>query len=343
MINDQYLYHNINSIEHIPGIDGVALYRVPEPIRHQLNDRARCVAKQSTGCEIRFVSDSPHIEAFLRVLQPEWGGKGKVNVYKGDYLVQTHTLEPGVHQRIRLETPAVFSEVDEAAIKLNGFSPKVWRICFDKGLGVFHGIDVHGYECRPPKDDEMPRLKWLAYGSSITQSSMDGYVHVAAKRLKMDVQNKGLAGSCLIEPVMTEWLSQTCDWDIITCEMGVNMRDLFSPEQFKERAEKLLSQLTSDHPDKPIIAINVFPNVMTQGWANPENQDRMEYIREQAYNRIIPDIVKEIGTNNLHFIDGAQILDDFTGLSADLLHPDIYGHGLMGHNLAKIMKRILSL
>ena len=341
MIHENLLYHNIHDLEEVPGMKGTALYRVPESIRNQLNDRARCVAKQSTGCEIRFVSDAPHIEAFLTICLPEWGGVGKVRIFKGDYLLQSLDVEPGVFQRLRLETPAVFKNIDENKIQLNGFSPQVWRICFDQGLGVFHGLDTHGYDVRPPMDDEMPNIKWLAYGSSITQSTIDGYAHVAAKRLKMDVQNKGLAGSCHLEPVMAQWLSQTCNWDLITCEMGINMRAFYSPEEFAERAENILTQLTSDHPNKPIVAINVYPNVMSQDWVHPNLKDNEEVLREQAYNQTVPEIVKKIGAKNLHFVEGADILDDFTGLSADLLHPDTYGHGVMGHNLAKILKDLL--
>ena len=344
MIHDQILFHNVNGLENVPGMSGVALYRVPESIRHQLNERARCVAKQSTGCEVRFVSEARQLEAFFTILLPEWGGKGKVSIYKGDYLVETQIVEPGVHQRLRLETPQMLKEVDPKALQLKGFSPDVWRICFDQGLAVFHGLDSHGQGHRPPRADEMPNIKWLAYGSSITQSSLDGYAHVAAKRLRMDVQNKGLAGSCQLEPIMAEWLSQTCEWDLITCEMGINMRPVpsYNPDVFAERVENILTQLTKDHPKKPIVAINIYPNAMTKGWVHPDLKDSEQAQRDLAYNQIVPEVVKKIGANNLHFIKGSDILDDFTGLSADLVHPDTYGHGVMGHNLAPILKNILS-
>ena len=45
---------------------------------------------------------------------------------------------------------------------------------------VFHGIDAFGADIRPPRADEKPALRWLAYGSSITHSSRNGYPARAA-------------------------------------------------------------------------------------------------------------------------------------------------------------------
>ncbi|MCH2177029.1 MAG: hypothetical protein MK193_15005, partial [Lentisphaeria bacterium] len=168
-----------------------------------------------------------------------------------------------------------------------------------------------------------------------------GYAHIAAKRLKVDLQNKGLAGSCHLEPVMAEWLSQSCEWDFITCEMGINMRHVHTSEIFAKRVENILKQLTNDHKDKPIIAINIYPNCLTEGWINPIKKDNKEAQQELAFNQIVREKVEQNKSKNLHFIEGSEILDDFTGLSGDLLHPDLYGHSLMGHNLAKILKGIL--
>lgn len=80
-----------------------------------------------------------------------------------------------------------------------GFAPNVWRIVCDCPTYTLQGIDVHEHEIRPPKPEELPALNWLAYGSSITNAHLDGYIHVAARKLRVQVQNKGFSGSCFCE------------------------------------------------------------------------------------------------------------------------------------------------
>ena len=88
---------------------------------------------------------------------------------------------------------------------------------------------------KKPGEDEKPRRRWLAYGSSITNVG-SWYVHHAALRLLADVFNKGMCGSCLCEPEVAGWLPSCESWDFATLELGVNMRGGFSAMEFEKRA-----------------------------------------------------------------------------------------------------------
>ena len=43
-------------------------------------------------------------------------------------------------------------------------------------------------------------------------------------------------------------------------ELGVNMRELFSAEEYEKRINYLLDTIMSENPDKPIVVIGIYPN-----------------------------------------------------------------------------------
>jgi lysophospholipase L1-like esterase len=284
----------------------------------------------SVGVEIRFVTEAPNIDLYLSAQQTDSGGKGKVRIYRGNFLYRTLELEPCVTTFHRLNPPPAFANANDKMLIPGGFAPNVWRIVCDRSVYVVHGIQTHGYDIRPPHQSEVPRLKWLAYGSSITNGSLDGYVHVAAAKLRVQVQNKGFSGSCHIEPELVDYLLDECSFDFITCELGINMRGQYTPEEFEQRAAYLIGRLAQ--LQKPALIMPLFPNCHSAQYAVKPDSTATQ--REEAFNRIVEKLVKEANCPTMRFVSGSEILDDITGLSADLLHPTTYGHSIMGFNLA---------
>jgi lysophospholipase L1-like esterase len=330
-------FYNTGALENVPGLGENGFMRVPESVRNRLNNRARFVAKDSVGCEVRFVTDATNIDINLSCNKPEFSDKGEIRIFKGNFQYQAHEIEPGKVHNIRLSPPEMFNIASKEAINEGGFSSDVWRIVCNRGATfVLHGIDTHGYGIRPPKPEEKPKLNWLAYGSSITNSSLDGYQHFAARKLRVAVQNKGLSGACQIEKELVDYFVDDCEWDFATCELGVNMRGAFTPEEFEERASYLIDRFTAT--GKPVLIISVFPNRNT---ATHTAEPDLGTEREAAYNAILPALVEKKNASNLYFMPGSEVLDDFTGLSGDLLHPCPYGHAIMGANLAKKLKEII--
>lgn len=330
-------FYNAGAIEKIPGIGNYGFMRIPEKVRNCLNNRARFVAMDSVGCEVRFVTPAPNVDIYLACSKPEFSDMGEVRVFKGNFLIQTLPVEPGKVINFRLIPPDAFKVATPQMITEGGFSPEVWRLVFNRGANFcIHGINTHGYEIRPPKPDEKPKLNWLAYGSSITNSSLDGYPHFAARKLRVQVQNKGMSGACQMEKEIVDFMVDDCEWDFATCELGINMREQFTPEDFEKRAIYLIDRFTAT--GKPVLIISVFPNRNTSTHTATPNRST-EY--EDAYNAILPALVKKKNAPNLHFMSGDAVLDDLTGLGGDLLHPCTFGHAVMGANLAEKLKTIL--
>ncbi|MDV7393239.1 hypothetical protein RZS08_17840, partial [Arthrospira platensis SPKY1] len=89
-----------------------------------------------------------------------------------------------------MEQPAWFSKVPEEILNSRGFSHKVWRLQISYSMLSYLGVETFGDAIRPPTREEKPRLKYFAYGSSITHSFAGGYPYLAARKLGVDVLNK---------------------------------------------------------------------------------------------------------------------------------------------------------
>ena len=335
-------FYNLGALEPIPGYGENGLVRVPERVRRHLNERARFVGQSSVGIEIRFVTDAPIVDVYISVMEPEFSPRGTLRVYKGNLEVTTIEVVPGVMKFYRIQNPK-WEEgcAGENMFKQGGFSKDVWRIICDQSTYILQGIDVHGHEIHPPKPEELPACNWLAYGSSITNANLDGFIDVAAKYLKIQVQNKGFSGSCHLEKELVDYLLDECEYDFMTFELGINMRGRYTVEEFRKRAAYLINRLAV--LSKPAVIISTFPNKHTGGYiaADAAQSDLEQSLREAEYEKILEELVLHVGCKKLMFIKGEEILTDMTGLRADLLHPTTYGSAVMGLKLAERLKPFL--
>lgn len=335
LVHENLGYHNVTELEAGGAHGGLCLRRYPAAVRHKLGDRGRFISEEATGSELRFVTEAGHVRVTVGAHEQECS----VYVYKGGLFHSEHRIPAGVLRTLHLEEPAArFAMVDRERLQRgSGFAPEIWRVGFGRSTGVFAGINTFGYEVRPPAREETPGLRWLAYGSSITHGLDDyhlSYAHQAARRLGADVMNAGLGGSCLCEPEVADWLAERRDWDMLTLELGVNMRDGISDESFRERVGYLLERVLGSHPDKPVFLITIYPNFATYAGNGVTEKDR-------RFNEILREHAERLSHPRLHLIEGADVMDDMGGMSCDLIHPGPYGHIRMGERLADQMNEIL--
>ncbi len=341
MIYNNIEFHNVAELETADGLPGLSLQRFPKQVRHELghgdHERGRFYSQVSAGCEIRFVTTAKFVKISLSSREKV----GSVIVYKGDFLHSVHTLPAGIITTLHLEEPPKFSGLDPDLLHSKGFSANVWRFVFGKDSNVnFHNLDTFGNSCRPPLPEEKPQLTWLAYGSSITFGGdtnlySNAYIPQAARRLNFDVLNKGIAGSCFCDPAMADYLA-TLNFDVVTLELGVNMRGRFNGAEYESRVNDLLGKLRSKSANKPIFVLGVFPNGSNMA-LNPDRFGQNDLLFSQISERI----VKQSNDRNLYYIPGDAVLTNSSDLSCDLLHPSDDGHIRMGEALAQRIKEIL--
>ena len=346
--NESVGFHNVADFESAPG-GGVWLRRFPASVRRSLSPLGQKVSEDAAGCEVRFVCESSDFTLILSLgentLDPIESHPSEVLVYRGAFFHSRHVFDDCSLQRITISDPGKiwqrrFEKLAELPPKYSGadwFSPKIWRI-------VFYSLEFSEGFSRAPVAAEVPRLRWLAYGSSITHGSLalshhNAFVYHAARVLKADVLNLGLAGSAFGESEVADDIASRPDWDIVTLELGVNMRGAFSPDQFSRRAAHFLKTIHSAHPDKFIFVTGVFANLASPGIELDGPSDLTK--RELSYQVILRDLVASLNAPHCHFIEPSEILQDFTGLSADLIHPADHGMAFMGANLARaILQRM---
>ena len=322
----------------------VAVRRFPKDVSRQLglghSTFGRYVATMTTGCELRFVVDGDRLAVSLGAVEAD----GEVLVFKGDFLHSRHPLPAGLVKTILLTETEPMKHANPALLRGGAFSPEVWRILFGHDFtGVFHGIETYGQAIRPPAPAEVPAVKWLAYGSSITHGAgallhANSWIMQAAHALGVDVLDKGMGGSCFCEPEMADYLAESGargEWDVATLELGVNMRSQFTPEAFEAHAGLLVRRIKELNPEKPVVLLTIFPNACTG------DEQTVEGRNEKHFNQVIRELHHRYRNDKVHLIEGSEILNRSSLLSCDLIHPSPQGHIVMGHNMATRMPEIL--
>lgn len=338
IIHNNIEFHNVVELEpRNVAHGGVQLQRIPKTVRNQLNARGRWNSQCCIGSELRFVSDASHVRVFISALE----GDELLLVFCGDILHAKHYITPGKVHCIHLETPSRFADIKPGTFSGMRFAPQVWRIMTAGYSAVFHEIETFGHDWRPPLPEEKPQLRWLAYGSSITAGSGTStpdlsYPQLAARLLGVDVYNLAMGGACYCEPELADFMAVEAKWDFATLEIGVNMRDTFSPTAFKKRATYMLETMLRANPGKPIVLISPFVN-----FSNNQQTPTDAYVNQLAYEKILTQLEHKHRAENVHLFDGRKLLGQFNGFNSDLIHPADFGHNCIAHSLVIGLKPII--
>ncbi|WOO40056.1 SGNH/GDSL hydrolase family protein [Rubellicoccus peritrichatus] len=324
-VQDGIRFFNVASLERRPESTSILLPRIPAKTREALSSRGSFIGMNGVGVELQFKTEAPNFKVYWSAVD----GDLELTVYCGALEHSFHTVTNGQSVALNLGAVEELKTIDK--LHLNGaYDSAVWRIVVNRGNAYFGGIDTLGYEIQSPAENELPLLTWLAYGSSITNSTSRGYPHQAARDLGVQVLNKGMSGSCMAEPEMSDYLA-SLDWDFATCELGVNMRNEQLAPDFKRRVDYLLDALMVSHPGKPIGLITVFPNIDHYVAGEPGTV-------QERYSETLREIVQLRSGDGVFLIEGADMLRSFSDLHTDLLHPSDFGQVRMGVNLANILK-----
>jgi lysophospholipase L1-like esterase len=335
-LKDNVEFHNVAELVAYPGVMGLALHRYPKDVIPALTPLGHHAAACADGVELRFVTGANWISLTLSARSNYSFSTGaQVEILMGDILVASQAIPDGATQTIKLTAPPLLAQMKPEAFDRGGFAPSVWRVRLGGATVFYHGLDTAGHPCRPPREDEKPRRRWLAYGSSITNST-PGYVQHAARHLGVDIFNKGMCGSCCCEAEAARFLAACEDWDFATLELGVNLRGGVNAEEFARRARHLVATLRQAAPAKPLVLITIFPN-SDDYQVNPN----VCSVANLEFRHVLRQIKQDSGDPNLHLIEGDQVLTRFAELSADLIHPTVDGHQLMGANLAHLLEPIV--
>ncbi len=327
--------HNVAEVHPVGG--GVRLQRVPENVRKDINEGAQMRVLQPDNCEIRFVSDG---EARV-TLSSE--GETDVMVFWGAFDARERYVIGPEPTTICSSKPPLLEKLPRQWLANQPFAPNVQRVIFGarrRDPVILHGVEGDGL--RPPIADELPKVRYLAYGTSITHGfDCSGphlsYVAQTAWHLKADLINLGVGGACHCEPAFADYIASRTDWDIATLALSVNMRG-FSLDEFRSRVAYLVNTVAASDTTRPVACITIYPYWPDFGIVLPDDKCGGE---PEDFRQVLRDVVSACPSPNVHLIEGPEMLTNIGGLTADLLHPSDNAMIEMGRNLADRLKPLL--
>ena len=337
------LYKNIeihNAAEIFDAENGASSWlRVPQSVYDGLEtEQAKNMCKGSTGVELRFTMNSPEVKIKIRSLgtdncpcryQVFYGG-----IQGGWESCSIDTYIGPKAREITIKKPKNTEMLERMNKQAgHGWDVNLVRVIFTGG--VYEIYDVSG-DVEPPKKSQLPEKTLLAYGSSITHgtgalATPNMWTFTLAHNLGTDLINLGMAGSCRMEPAMVEYIAkegEAGNWDLATLELGINALD-FDDKKIYERVTNTIRQIAGRNPDKKVFVISPFYSFDDfNGEGKSEN-----------WRKIMHEICSNLSFDNVMYIDGKEILGDMSFISADEVHPNVFGVHKIAYGLTDIIKR----
>ena len=328
--------HNAAEIEINEKDGGITWYRMPKNLTDKFEiSNAKKMNVRSTGVEIRFVIKSGNAVVRLRSVSED-GAKGSFHVFRGgiqggyteiNFCVDT---EPRDYIIEKARNPEILKKFSEEAG--DGFNPEVIRLVFESGQ--YEILDISG-DIEPPPKEWTPRKTLFCYGSSITHGALSlcashSWASVLAHNLHMDLRNLGMAGSCAAEPCVIDYIASEGEngkWDILILELGANVLS-WDDKKIRERTEYAVTRTAKGNPDKKIYVISPLLG----------SSDLHGSTSCARWRKIVGETVSRLDFKNVIYIEGTELLNNMSLLTADEVHPNIYGVRKIADRLTDIIK-----
>ncbi len=319
----------LHGVDHVNETEnGAELVRVPEKVRAALNINAQRTATFSGGVEIRFKMKSDTAKITMKA-ENEVEAQVAYAVYgsiqggwdKSSYRIGTENTT------FEIKKMPVTGLLERIHSEYNHpFSPEVVRIVLPYGKHWI--VDIEG-DIEPPAKEDTPSKTYLAYGSSITHGSMAlgplyTYPYRVSAKLGYDYINLGFPGSCGVEAVAAEYIRSRKDWDIATCELGINLIGSTSVEEFDNKVKVFCDIMEGE--TRPVVFTDMYTSY------NDINENDKK--KAAAYRGI----VKKYTEGRFFYVPGNEIMTSPAHLAADFVHPNIDGQMEITDNWYEILK-----
>jgi hypothetical protein len=320
--------HNVAETQTVDG--GERLQRVPESVRKHLNEAAQQRVLFPANCEIRYVCDSQKSRVTLSS-----EGETYAVVFFGSFDSRQRHVIGRTPVTIDICPAANLEQLDRRWWAGQPFSPRVCRIIFGgrrRDPVIVHDIEAEGI--RPPNADEVPALRYLACGTSITQgvdaeAAHLSYVAQTAWHLGADCINLGVGGSCYCEREFADYIAGRTDWNIATLALSVNMQS-FALDEFSKRVNYIVNTVAGADTARPVACITLYPYF--RDWGIDDSIAHPDH-KPEDYRQELRDAVARCPHPNVHLIEGPDLLKNIGGLTADLIHPSDNAMIEIGRNL----------
>ncbi len=187
------------------------------------------------------------------------------------------------------------------------------------------------------------RLRWTAYGSSITQCSAARspsrtWPGTASRTHNINLTCLGFGGQCHAEPMLGIMI-RDIPADIITLKLGINILggSSLTRRTFKAAAIGLVRIIREKQPETPIGLIS--PIICPSREETPNTAGFTLQMMRTELRDAAERIKKADGDLNLFYFDGRELFGEELAENhlPDGLHPDADGYELMGQNASRLV------
>ncbi len=324
--------HNVWEIKDRENGAGFLTCRYPLEILPNIFEGAKNRSWAGAGCEIRGILP-PGGEARI-VIEPLDTDcvPSLAEIYFGSFFDQVITLQKEKTE-IVIKEPANWELMAEITRDRKlPFAHNLVRILIPHLVhSCIHSIEG---DIAYPNPGSTPGKTMLSYGSSITHGAhayrpSGTYASQAALHLGCDLLNLGVGGSARMDDAIARHIAQREDWDFATFEMGINVRSIWSKDEFQSKVDNFVSTIHQAQPDKPLFCIDLFTN-------NCDLMSDPEW--GVGFREAVSEVVASQNSDNVFYVDGRSILTDPSGLRPDLVHPGPDGMVDMGRALARVIR-----
>ncbi len=310
-----------NVVETVPAADGKGwrLYRHPLHLLTKLADQGNGAAMPfgpaGGGVEIRFIM-AEHSQCRISLCMED-GAQALAEIYQGPFFYKQVMIGPET-VAIPIEYSGGFSsfEVYKNRAQKSGviYDAAMVRVLLPN-WPVVRLVNIEG-DIMPPGNGHAPARRILFYGSSIThgllsQRPSGSYAATLATMLGVDSLNLAIPGGCFVEPEMADYLASRNDWDVMVCELGVNILESVEATEFRKRVDYFFQTLGRAHGDKPVFCTDIYPS-----FYDPDQHEKLDVFRKH-----VRESAAKCDHAKIHYVPAKEILRTFGGLTVDMLHP----------------------
>ncbi len=299
-------------------------WRLPFPLLKLFppDDGIAMRGEDAAGVRLRFTTDSPRLELeVLPVRQPRL-----FDLTADGQLMRTVTLEPG-------DSVVVFDDdlsTDDAPLEI--WLPNTHPV------GLQELRVVAGARLEPVADR---RLKWITYGSSISQcgaahSPARTWPGVVARDRNLNLTCLGYSGQCHLEPMVARMI-RDLEADVITLKLGINVQGgaTLSGRTLRPAVIGMVQIIRERHPDTPIVIVSPIISPPREDQPNAVGMS-LGVLRAQLEDAV--ERMEDLGDDHIHYVDGLEVFgEEFVGRLPDLLHPDAEGYEILGQRMSQIV------